>query len=137
MTRKARHPEDLVGGPPHSPGGRLAAELVAVSFFAEADEPGLAGANGWRAQVARRTDCCLLERFVVEGVLLRLERQDLLALCDVDLRGVGEQCADVVGAEPFLARVDRLTDGDSGVLEERVRALAARSTLAVVVPVNL
>ena len=76
--------------------------------------------------------------FSQEGVrLLVQEGQHLLALGDDDLTGAVEQRVEVVGAVAFFAGVDRLTDGGAGLLEEGVGALAARSTLAVIVPVDL
>ena len=103
----------------------------------EADQPGLARLDGWRAQVARWANGGLVEGLLIERVLLGLEGHDLLAFGDVDLRGVREQFVNVACAESCLASVNRLTDGGPGVLEERIGALAARSTLAVVVPVDL
>jgi hypothetical protein len=77
-----------------------------------------------------------LQLCAVERALLEFERQDLLALGDVHLGCVGEERVEVAGAESNFAGTDRLTDGCADVLEERVGALAARSTLAVVVPVD-
>ena len=109
---------------------------MGVSVFAKSYEPCFASADGRCSQVARRADGGLLKFCLVERALLRLEREDLLAFSDVHLRCVREERVEVVGAESNFSGIDRLTDGCSGVLKERIGALAARSILAVVIPVD-
>ena len=77
-----------------------------------------------------------MERFLVERAFLGLEGENLFAFGDVHLGCVREERVEVVGAESNFSSIDRLTDGCPGVLKERIGALAARSILAVVIPVD-
>ena len=100
----------------------------------EADHPSLPQLHRGGAQVSGRAQRD--RRDVARGVFLRVEGQHLLALGHDDLRGIREELLQVGLAETLLRGIDRLTDGDVPTLQEGVGTLAARSALAVVVPVD-
>jgi hypothetical protein len=110
--------------------------LLLVGLFAETHEPGLAHAQRRRAEVAGGAEHVLDQLSAIVLALLQVEDQLLLAASGDDLVRSFEELVEVSLAEALFLGVDRLTDGDGAALEEGVRALAARSALAVVVPVD-
>ena len=111
--------------------GALAEHLL-EELLVEADENGLALANGWRAQVAGRTEHGFDQ--ILAG-LATGELACLLALGDEYFRcGLGERCR--VRLRELAARRDDLLRFDASGVQKIGRSGARRSALAVVVPVD-
>jgi hypothetical protein len=128
---------------PRAPAGRIlppALEVGLPGLLAEAHEPIVADAQGWGAQVAARAQDLAGElRERRPAVSVDVEDHAQLSAGRDDPPGISgaEEPLEVPGAEALLACVDRLPDGDPALRQEGIGARAARSRLAVVVPVDL
>lgn len=116
---------------------RALAEGLRIGIVTKADEERLATTNRWSSKRAAPAEHDLEELCVFRRIGLHVEGQHLLAPCHDDGRGLPRQreCGRTV--ELVFARI-LLFVGDVVVLREKLpRFLAARSTAALVVPVDL
>ena len=115
---------------------RQTSEELPVRVRVESDHPGLPLPDGGSSEVAAGTQTGLHEFGEFGRVVLEIELEHLLALRHDHARRIAKDLHEILLSVAFLGRVDRLTDRHIPAGEKIVGAGAARSALAVVVPVD-
>ena len=114
----------------------LESEELAVGVWVEADHPCLAPPDGGGAKVSARPQAGSDQLRLLGWVVLQVEHNDPLSLRHDHTRRVAEDLHEVTLAVALLRSIDSLTDRHVPAGEEVVGPGAARSALAVVVPVD-
>ena len=102
----------------------------------EADHPCFAPPNSRGAEISARPQAGPHQLRLLGWVVLQIELNDLLSLRHDHARRVAEDLHEVTLAIALLRSIDSLTDRHVPAGEEVVGPGAARSALAVVVPVD-
>lgn len=102
----------------------------------ESDKHLLATAEGWRAKVACRPENRLGQFIVGRLVLLKVERDDFLALGGPYFSGRSSNFQRFGTSDGTLSRIDLFFDRHIGGRKNLLRTSAARSAISVVIPID-